>query len=870
MSLHEESLARFETTLIDLASAAWDCSPLIVGMDANVQVCADEGDDRIGEFALCHDTRRNTGRREVMLGSLPPDLIFCNTHFGDVVSNWTHRHFVSESLTQRDFVCVRGVRLDQVQDAWVSHELRANSDHFPVFAIIQVGVMVKGHRYKPIGWQCAQVGNFQQDLQAQLDEGDDSLEGFMGALVTSAARHTRPPRRQELTEEEIACREVERQLRVTSDALTRSSLSKELWALRARARRARHRARAQGARHQPGHPKLRPRHVLRALDGDADTAAWPAHLQGFFTEIYSDHLQTRAMWLRSFEVTYAEVLRTLPDSDEAMRDLCFVGAEVQSAAVLLRKQRTCSEDGIVAEMLQQLSDSQYELLARLFTDLARGRIAQPLAWKTLFTVLLPKMAKANRCRDLRPITILSVVHKLYLRLLFSRAAPKLLSSLHQFSFGFRPHYQSAELVFCLKMIVERCCEWRLDIAIAKLDLKKAFDSVTHPAIWATLTRHLPLHIAGAIMRQIVGATMTASIQGVVSGLVCLERGVRQGDPLSPTLFGCTVDRKLAVLQTSWSGRRLGFCLHQSDGSRFCLPILAFADDIYLLTSSPTMLQVMLREFANAMLDVGLSLCPDKCVWASTSRTAMGPVSVRGQVVPQLPRGESMTVLGSCMTLDGRTNAAVDHRLRLGWKAFFAIRHLFDPEAVTARKILQVLQSRVRTPAIYQLHLAFVSLADLRRIRSVQLGMVAGTLYRRRRPGEDYIAHFRRSRRQAAELCELHCGFWHQFVALQQLRWAGHVARMELERLAHIVLRWKDRAWWSARQADIRNGIPGLRHPGQFNSMRFWETRCVSFAEFACEATGLPANTSWHAFAQDREQFDRLAVEYSNSRVPRRL
>ena len=65
-------------------------------------------------------------------------------------------------------------------------------------------------------------------------------------------------------------------------------------------------------------------------------------------------------------------------------------------------------------------------------------------------------------------------------------------------------------------------------------------------------------------------------------------------------------------------------------------------------------------------------------------------------------------------------------------------------------------------------------------------------------------------------------------------WAGHVARLEPERLCYRVSFWRDFTWWRKRQALINLGFPGLTHPGRFGQPRRWEHLVERFVDFVAD------------------------------------
>ena len=86
-------------------------------------------------------------------------------------------------------------------------------------------------------------------------------------------------------------------------------------------------------------------------------------------------------------------------------------------------------DGVSSEMLQALDRHCVLMLAVSFSARASG-MADSDEWDQLVALLIPKAATTKGCADLRPITLLPALKKLYSLLLLSRVSPLLHDKLH--------------------------------------------------------------------------------------------------------------------------------------------------------------------------------------------------------------------------------------------------------------------------------------------------------------------------------------------------------------------------------------------------------------------------------------------------------
>ena len=121
--------------------------------------------------------------------------------------------------------------------------------------------------------------------------------------------------------------------------------------------------------------------------------------------------------------------------------------------------------------------------------------------------------------------------------------------------------------------------------MAFVDVKKAFDSVSHQSMLVAAAR---LGVPPLFLRYIrdlySNAVTTLRIDPDVSAPISLGRGVRQGDPLSVHLFNAVIDTCLA----GYLGCEVGD-LRVNHG--------AFADDIALFAATPRGLQHWLQSWS---------------------------------------------------------------------------------------------------------------------------------------------------------------------------------------------------------------------------------------------------------------------------------
>ena len=138
----------------------------------------------------------------------------------------------------------------------------------------------------------------------------------------------------------------------------------------------------------------------------------------------------------------------------------------------------------------------------------------------------------------------------------------------------------------------------------------------------------------------------------------VQRGVRQGDPLSPLLFNLVLNRVLEEVRVVWKRRGYGTNVGASvTGQR--LTHVAFADDMSLIARSWLSMKRMLSMLRKALETRGLALHPSKC--KAQTNVVDTPICgdtyiEEGFSVEVLASGDNLVLLGTVLSLTDVSHA----------------------------------------------------------------------------------------------------------------------------------------------------------------------------------------------------------------------
>lgn len=347
--------------------------------------------------------------------------------------------------------------------------------------------------------------------------------------------------------------------------------------------------------------------------------------------------------------------------------------EVYKHITSLKTEKSPGPDGLSNEALRHGLPILLNPITNLFNKILDTEMV-PKQWCTSDIILLYKKGNPLDVGNYRPISLLSCIYKIFSSILSQRIAQKIDNAQTIEQAGFRSGFSTIDHIHTLGQVTSKYKEFNKPLYVAFIDYSKAFDSINHNAIWNALQlSKIDQKYINII--KFIYANSTSKVKLETRGEeVKIERGVRQGDPISPKLF-------IAVLENIFKNLNWHHKGIEMDG-RY-LSHLQFADDIVLLTEKPEELQEMICSLDQESHKIGLEMNINKTRIMTNSYEK--PIKLNGKPLEYV---QKYIYLGKQISFSNSNEEEIERRINITWKKFWSLKEILKGDySVNLKRIV---------------------------------------------------------------------------------------------------------------------------------------------------------------------------------------
>ena len=229
---------------------------------------------------------------------------------------------------------------------------------------------------------------------------------------------------------------------------------------------------------------------------------------------------------------------TLPQGDTVFHFKPILVSDVTASMVHLNTHKSTGVDGILAHLLRTVAGAIVPSVTKLFNaSLLQGQI--PSEWKKANVTPIPKTPNSKSPSNLRPISVLPVLAKVFELLIHQQIYTFLTlnSPLHPCQSEFRPSHSTQDT------LLKTVDNWRIaldrgeHVGAILIDLCKAFDSIDHTMLLAKLSAYgLNDTELKSFKDYLTSRMQRVCVDSTFFDWTTITRGFPQGLILGPLLF----------------------------------------------------------------------------------------------------------------------------------------------------------------------------------------------------------------------------------------------------------------------------------------------------------------------------------------------
>ncbi len=340
-----------------------------------------------------------------------------------------------------------------------------------------------------------------------------------------------------------------------------------------------------------------------------------------------------------------------------------IPAEIEQIVLKLKNGKAIGSDKIANEQLKYASNSLLKIITGLYNEILQSK-KTPTEWDLSDIILIHKKGDKHKIGNYRPISLTSNLSKVFSKFLGQRISKIIDFQQPPEQAGFRRGFSTIDHLHTVNQLIEKSQEYNFDLHLAFIDYSKAFDSLDHnymikalknqgiPATYIIIIKNMYTNLKARIKTDKLGTYFN------------IEKGVKQGDPLSSFIFICTLEEVFRGLE--WDGKGL-----KINGKY--LNNLRFADDIVLIAKNENELQTMMTELNEKSKIAGLSINFDKTKILSRSKKINFNFNLNNINIEIVNK---FVYLGQLIMFENRTKTEINRRIALTWKKYWSLKSVF--------------------------------------------------------------------------------------------------------------------------------------------------------------------------------------------------
>ena len=435
--------------------------------------------------------------------------------------------------------------------------------------------------------------------------------------------------------------------------------------------------------------------------------------------------------------------------------------EIKAAIRKLKRNKSPGSDGIPAELIKSAGDSFTDYLYQLFQRIW-STLEMPSEWSLSMITPIYKKGDKKECKNYRGISVLNAAYKILSFILCERLKPYLTNIIGSYQCGFRPGKSTTDQIFTLRQILEKTREFQIDTHHLFIDFKQAYDSIIRDELYTAMNQlGIPKRLI-LLCQMTLADTKSAVRMGTnASQPFTTTKGFRQGDALSCDLFNICLEIIVRRADTRASNNIFTRSTQ----------LLGYADDIDIVSRNVEDMKNSYINISSAAKTMGLIVNVEKTKYLKSSRDnqPFNNITIGGD---EFEAVNDFTYLGSSINTENDITLEIKRRIMLANRTLYGLSKILRSKFVRRNTKLKIYKTLIIPVLMYGVESWTLSESDKNMLGIFErkvLRMIFGPVC----VGNEWRIRYNQELYQLYKDTKIV-----DRIRKQQLRWLGHVWRMQ--------------------------------------------------------------------------------------------
>ena len=237
--------------------------------------------------------------------------------------------------------------------------------------------------------------------------------------------------------------------------------------------------------------------------------------------------------------------------------------ELQNEICKLKKSKSTDSNGIRVEDIKAYDDETREMMRQIFNEIIKRNNFTSDEWKKVKIKVILKKVDVENMSNYRPICSLPALYKLFSTILYGKIIPNTWPKKSRRSDWIQKKLPDNGPLANVQIDWTEMSWVENQNGTATVDFTKTFDSISHKSIWDAFKSCNVDHEYVSLLRKIYRDQKTSIQTDEESNIFDIQKGSKQGDPISSLLFNTVLQYSLKEELQHWQKKK-GMGIYLSD------------------------------------------------------------------------------------------------------------------------------------------------------------------------------------------------------------------------------------------------------------------------------------------------------------------